>query len=77
MSIHLPTTALDSRFPLSLATLYNYKSTGRVDWLTRRAGLLWLNVPRFNAWAAGEGKQFRLDPEHPMAIELEEEDGAR
>lgn len=77
MSLYLPSTALDSRFPLSLATMYNYKSTGRVDWLIRRGRLLWLDVFGFNSWAASEGKQFRLDPEHPMAIELGEEGGAR
>jgi len=77
MSIHLPTTALDSRFPLSISTLYNYRSTGRVDWLSKRGRFLWLDVPRFNSWAAGKGKQFRLDPEHPMAVELGEEGGAR
>jgi hypothetical protein len=71
-TILLPTTALDSRFPLSLNSLYNYRCTGRVDWLVRRRQFLWINVRKFNQWAAQEGKAFRLDESHPMAIELAE-----
>lgn len=74
-TVYLPSTALDSSFPLTVATLYNYKSVGRVDWMIRRGRILWLNIAGFNAWAQQEGKAFRLPIDHPQAVELQIEEG--
>lgn len=67
----IPTSALDSDFPLDQRTLYNYKSSGRVDWLERRGRLLWIDVQGFNEWAERQGKKFRLPVDHPWAVKME------
>lgn len=76
-NLFVPSTALDSRFPLGVQTLYNYKSTGRVDWLIRRGQLLWINIRGYNTWAHAQGKAHRLLENHPQAVALQVEAPAR
>lgn len=59
-------TELDSDFPFSIATLYSGKSRGRYDFLTHvgPTGMvtrrLWIDVDKFNRYAMGTGRKYRL-----------------
>lgn len=57
---------LDEDFPLAVQTLYNGRSSGRFNWLTRTrpdgrpSQRLWIDVEKFNEWAWLQGMKFRL-----------------
>lgn len=65
--------ALDKDFPLSPGSLC--KAKYRV--FTRREGpdghkgrFIWLDILKFNAWAASKGYKYRLSVDHPLAVEV-------
>lgn len=47
--------------PLALQSIYNGRSKGRIDWLTREGPTgrktrdLWVDVPRCREWAKAQG----------------------
>jgi hypothetical protein len=74
--ILLPIDALDSRFPLKLGTIYNHHWRGST-WVTNEGPrgpggrVLWIDVRAFNRWAQLEGFKFRLELDHPRAVQVE------
>lgn len=70
MRTHLiPLSAVDYRFPFTVASVYSGHSKGRYGWLTRvgpngRIGkILWIDIPAFNKFCHDTGRKYRITAE--------------